>query len=365
MKRAAVVTLLPTYHGGQNAEEFAKTFDPARDCYADSNIVRQLARDSGRWWSFHSVPTTAALESNRYAKTLTGFTSHATEADFYEMLRESAECGVPRPGGYADVFHHRFHSPRINWSINSALAPAFAGGWQEAIRPGRHAGVWRKYDLRSAYLWAVTQGLPDPRSYTRSISPWTCKHPGAVYRVKLQEPTLGAPFPFNRAVECLATAEEIETYGLRIERIVSGVAWKRVCDTSELVKAIRGVTYWKEAARSYWGRWAQQERIMCVAHGKKWRLPNLALNIPWAHLIVSRVRMRLWEASRGAAHVFVDSVITQREIPTGDGLGDWRLEKVYKHGVLIRAPGQYGGADAEQLDRMAGVGRTSPLRATA
>lgn len=333
-----------------------------QDAYLDHLQMRSMAKKYGRFWAFHSIPTTVALPNNRYAKSLKAFTSHTTEASFRELLREYSEYGCPRPGGYADVFHEKYQSPRVQWSVNALLAPVFAGGWQEALCIGNHRGVYYKYDMRSAYLWAATLGLPDTRTYTRSIAPWKRPEYEGVFRIRLVEPSPGAPFPFNRAHECLATKEEIELYNLRISEVVDGVIWKRSIETRPLIEAIQCVTTWKQAARAYWGRWAQMEKLECVAHGKKWRLPNFALNIPWAHMIVSRVRMRLWQHSEKAVHVFVDSVITPEVLDTGNNLGDWKLEKVYPAGVLVQAPGRYGDPREAQLERAAGIPKNSPLR---
>ncbi len=349
--RASVIKLPPTY----------RTITDTQDAYLHPSQMRDVARQSGRYWAFHDVPTTVALPSNRFAKSLGGFTDHTTEDSFRELLREYSECGVPRPGGYADVFHERFKSPRVSWSINSQLAPCMAGGWQESIKSGVHYGRYFKYDMRSAYLWAATLGLPDTRTYTRSLAPWKEKYDG-LYRVKLLEPCKGAPFPFNQAMECIATNMEIDTYGLRVGEVVDGVVWKRTIGGDKILDAIRATSTWKQAGRAYWGRWAQMARVECISKDKNWTLPNVALNIPWAHLIVSRVKMRLWTYARSAVHVYVDSVITPEILPTGSELGDWRLEKTYNRGVIIHSPGQYGDIEHERLERMAGHSHSSPQR---
>jgi hypothetical protein len=376
-KRAAVLMLPPTYHGldadpdtiGEmvlaDADGIyggslkAPRLDPNRDAYVAPLWLRPLAKKYGRFWMFHSVPTTVALPDNRFAKSLKGFGSHETEDQFRALLDECASHGVPRPSGYADIFHERFRSPRVNYSVNAMLAPAFAGGWQEAIRTGLHKGPHYKYDLRSAYLWAGSLGLPDTRTYTRSLR---IGRFNGLYRIRLKEINPLAPFPFNRSLECIASVEEIETYGLQVDKVLEGVVWKRTVSGDAILEAVMGVSFWKQAGRSYWGKWSQLARVQCVANGKKWYIPNLALNIPWAHLIVSRVKKRLWEASDGAVHVFVDSVITPKQIATGDRVGDWRLETTYENGVLIRGTGQYGDAKAKKLDRMAGVRKDSPRR---
>src|SRR5262245_29927314 len=128
---------------------------PGQDSYMRPMRIRELAKKHGRYWSFKDAPTTVALPGNRFAKSLAAFHEHQQEEQFRELLREFTEHGVDRPGGYADVFHQHFISPRISWSTNAPFEQCLAGGWQEAIKCGAHRGVYRKYDMRSAYLWAA------------------------------------------------------------------------------------------------------------------------------------------------------------------------------------------------------------------
>jgi hypothetical protein len=348
--RKSVLAIAPTYG----------TVEPGRDAYLDAMRLRPLIKETGRFWSFARAPTTVALDGNRYAKSLNGFSSHNTEESFRELLREYAEHGCPRPSSYADVFHEKYRSPRVNWSVNALLAPAMAGGWQQALSPGIHAGTYRRYDMRSAYLWAVTLGMPDVKTFKRSKQPW--KHAEGLYRIKLLDRVRTAPFPFNTSKECLATPREIETYNLPLAEVVNGVTWRGLIEPTEILNAIRSVSMWELAGRMYWGRWAQLQKVRCNTKDKQWDLPNTSLNIPWAHTIVSRVKMRLWEASSNAVHVYVDSVITRDKLPTNSDIGSWRLEKTYENGVIIRGPGQYGDVSAERLEKMAGASINSPRR---
>lgn len=346
--------------------------EDGRDAYVTAGRMRQLLTGAGesetarirRWWTFHDLPTTLELTGGRastYAKLLDRFTDHMENPPaFLELVREYADHGVPRPGGYADVFHETFKSPRVPWSVNATLAPAFAGGWQAALKVGVHPGRFYRYDMRSAYLWAGSLGLPDPTTYRRHLRP--SPDVAGVYRVQLERPVPGVPFPFDRAREVLASSEEIEVYGLPIARVLAGYSWGRTMDPAPLLEAIRRVSTWKQAGRSYWGRWGQTARVQCHAGGRAWTLPNIAANVPWAHMVVSRVKMRLWESSSDAVHVFVDSVITPHALPAGDDLGAWKLERVYPAGVVIRGPGQYGDAQERRLERMAGVPKGSTLR---
>jgi len=339
------------------------TINETQDAYLFPLQLRRIVGrgDSSRFWSFHSMPTTVALPGNRFAKSLNGFSDHHDEEDFAELLREYSSLGVPRPSGYADVFHERFHSPRVNWSVNALLAPCLAGGWQDALSPGVHKGTFYKYDMRSAYLWAATLGMPNAPSYQRSLKPWKTKH--GIYRIKMLGANENAPFPFRGKREVLATNEEIETYGLQVGEVIDGVTWDGFVDGDSIISTIKLVSTWKQAARAYWGRWGQSQKITCHANGKKWQLPNVALNIPWAHTVIARVKMRLWEAAKRAVHVYIDSVITSEILPIGSDLGAWRLEKTY-NGVIIRGPGQYGDATEAKMERFAGVSPNSPQRNT-
>lgn len=61
-------------------------------------------------------------------------------------------------------------------------------------------------------------------------------------------------------------------------------------------------------------------------------------NPVWGHLIVSRVRNRVWEASRqgNTARVYVDSIITTAHLDKDCGeIGDWKLEEEFT-GLDIR-----------------------------
>jgi hypothetical protein len=243
MKRAEILKRAPSYFGLETEGRMPRLI-PGVDAYVLPQWLRTLAKAYPRYWTFHATPTTVALPDNAYAKSLKGFTAHENEESFRALLAECAEHGVARPSGYADIFHEYYRSPRVHWSVNAVLAPAFAGGWQEAIRPGIHLGRYYKYDMRSAYLWAGSLGMPDVRSYQKSQR--IGKFNGC-YRVLLMEPNSSAPFPFNRSREVLATTEEIEAYNLKVQRVITGCIWKRTVSGDEILNAIMKVSFWKQA----------------------------------------------------------------------------------------------------------------------
>ena len=83
MKGRQALLLPPTF----------ESVNDTQDAYIQPQHLRPLAKKYGRFWSFHSIPTTVALPGNRYAKSLKGFTSHQNETDFRELLREYSALG--------------------------------------------------------------------------------------------------------------------------------------------------------------------------------------------------------------------------------------------------------------------------------
>lgn len=345
----AALEELPTWH----------CLSPGQDGYVTPPTLARQLRHARRWWSFNGRTTTVERADGTLIKSLSPFTAHPTLDQFNELITESAYvAGVHRPTGYADVFHKLYPSPYTTPSYNAVLRQRFAGGWQEALAPGYHKGEWRRYDLRSAYLWAATGGLPSPKSY-RPIDGFQ-RHP-ALYRLELEYARPGLPFPFSCSTDVLAADWEVDLYDLPVRRVIAGISWRREVDVRPLVEAVQAVSYWKLPARMFWGRWAQVGAVECATPDKRWKMRNPRANIVWAHLIVARVRSKLWQAASGAAHVYVDSLITQSKLRTGTSPGDWRLEETYPGGVVVKGPGHYGHPHRAP-EKMAGVVKTDPRR---
>ncbi len=353
LTRLAVKALPPTYC----------TLEAGRDAYLAPMQLRELAQKNSRYWKFYDQPTTIDLGNQCYAKSLSGFSSHTDEPSFRNYLALMKDYGIDRPSSYADAFHSRFHSPVISCSENRALAPAFAGAWQQALETGVFRGKFYRYDLCSAYAWALESGLPNTSNYRRCRRPWTNSGENGIYHISLLQPQPTAPFPFNVTTECLATPLEIETYNLSLSQVYHGIRWDSWIDSESVLKCVTDAPEWKCTARSYWGLWAQQKAVRCVTKSREWNLSNRFLNIPWAHLIVSRVKLRTWSAAKRILHAFVDSIITDDgTLATGRHLGDWRLEQVYERGLIIKGTGQYSALESTKFDKLSGVGRDDPRR---
>jgi hypothetical protein len=318
------------------------------------------AREAVRYWTFGGVVRTVhrkvdGMKGGQYLKPLSAWREVNEEKirTAIEEMREGA--GISMPTGYADAFRARFHAPNVSWSHQVHFTPYFRGAWQEALVTGVHFGAWKLYDLRQAYLWAAMQGLPDPRSYHQTRS--TAYARDAVYLARIH-PQPGLPYPYATESTVLVSGEDIKRYDLPVEEILCGVSWRRSFNVQKIADAIDHWTFRKEVARAYWGAWAPSARVECVTPARRWELPPMGSNIIWAHLIVARVRARLAEVARGACHVFVDSVLTQDTLTTGDAVGDWRLVKEYADGVKVGGPGAYGPR-AGDWDRYAGVPRAA------
>jgi hypothetical protein len=343
------------------------TFGKNCDSYVQGEHFAVANEVWGRRFSFHGETTSiiarkegeivdketgevVSFSGKEVIKKADKFAAHNTEETFLAFLKESQYYGCHRPSSYYDVFHAQFYSPRVLRSINETFAPWARFGWQEALRTGQLAGRWTKYDLNSAYLWATTLGLP--RMETAEHSDYVGTLPG-LYRVRIGPDTgkSGLPYPLGVMRDVNLSTEEIDYYGIPIERVYGGIVWRDLTPPSMVTDVVRQFSFGKQVSKGFWGRWASTDSLSCSTYsGKMWRLPNASLNLVWAHIIVSRIKMRLWEVTRlaPAAHVYVDSIVTQARLPTGTGLGEWKIERAYPNGVYVGRTGCVG----ERQDRL-------------
>lgn len=330
------------------------------DAYVDTHT--DLLARCRRYWTYRGTVRTIQTEAGDYVKSPVGFGVDARGLiDCEEHVEEIRDAlGVSLPSGYAGAFRYAYDSPPVSGTLNIPFGADVHGGWQYG-KVGVHEGKWNQYDMSRAYYWALTQGLPDPRFYyaTRSLA-----YRDAVFRVRLRHPTPGAPYPYDSMHEVTATGDEIREYALDVAEVLAGVAFRREYrDLSKITHAIDRWSFAKMVSRTFWGAWGATEGCQCVipngapADWRRWTLPARGRNVPWAHLILSRVRRRLWDATQGGAwcHVFTDSIITTQTLGTGTSPGDWRLVSTYGRGVKVAGPGQYGRADSPRWLRYAGT----------
>ncbi len=263
-----------------------------------------------------------------------------------QVLDSLEAVGVEHPSSFADCFHQlapRRQPVRATW--NTMLGAWAGGAWEEARIVGRHPGTWYRYDLRSAYRWAGSLGLPDPATYQvrRRYDPartglWVVQLP--------DRRSVDLPPCHRVAGWVVVSSDELRAYGVAPSRVRYGVSWDRdlwpgwvgsVLDRLPPPAA-------KAAGRAYWGRWAGRDPLVCQmgADGKRWQLRNVFQHLVWAWTIVARVRLRLWEARAETAHCYVDEIVTRRELPTGPNPGDWNLKAIYRSGIVVHRTGWWG-----------------------
>lgn len=292
-----------------------------------------------RAWRFHGILRSCQWGKGGVVKNRAVFVDHIERDALLALLDEAATANVDRPSSYADLLHKKFRSPMLTGPAQRALQFDIPGAWQElTIGVGRYSGIWRRYDMRSAYLWATQQGLPNPSSYRYAER--IGKRAGLFFCDLA--PKDGAPYPYRLGGCHPVTPEEIERYGLTVLRVHWGVTWSQPYDVTPIVDNICRWSCWKAVARSFWGRWLSNGKVQCETwkHGersKQWDLPLPFANPIWAHLIVGRVRARLYDvaANHTTARVYVDSVVVEGELPTGPNIGDWKLEETFQ-GLDVR-----------------------------
>lgn len=321
---------------------------PKRDAYLFSSDMQQMAfgGEASRVVRYRGVVRSLQQRGGGWVKALDRFSIHhtQTEGSWREFLGECWDLGVDMPSSYGAVFRALFPQPRIPWSINAALAPYVAGGWEEARCTGQLPGVWHQYDMNKAYRWAARQGLPDPKTfeYTDRVSE---RYPG-VYVIQLEQKTVNplAPYPFNAAGWVAATDAEIEMYGLKPVKIRWGICWRNRWGPDAVEKVLEQVSFADDVQKTFWGGWAAQDAAESYYPDSDKVVPgrSIGLNLVWAHFVISTVKMAVYEKSRGAAHVFVDSIITPFEFPTSTEVGGWKKVRTFDNGIFIAGAGRYG-----------------------
>jgi transcription antitermination factor NusG len=217
-------------------------------------------------------------------------------------------------------------------------------------------GVRRKpvyqYDIKKAYYWAGSLGLPRiVKNYKAGDKNFIC----IFENLEIPE---NAPNTFERKY-VIATNEDIETYNLK-GRILKAYKLEDFTfypnefiedNYSDLPKKI-----FKRLTQAYWGIYANGsvlERVIMkdsgkLKNGKKIikpekiiMMPNRFQNYIYSSIIINRVIRRLYSFVKKTTpiSVFVDSVLCEKPIQTGEKVGDMVLKDYFKGGILIKSSG--------------------------
>lgn len=295
-----------------------------------------------RRWTYNGLTRSVEWRDGGVVKSYETFTAHPTQEMLRALLDECEARNVVRPSSYGDLFHKRIHQPPTRASHRKMFAGAcIPGGWNASRDKVIYRGELWQYDVRSAYLWALSLGLPHPMTFreVRRVS-----GPGLYWAPSPNYPFL--PHPWNKAGWFPATEEELLALPISTKDIQWGIAFQPgTLDTSPWIQDIRQWSCWKSVGQSYWGRWIAASSAVAETITESGELatardlPDNRRNPIWGAIITSRLRLRLWalwdSGERRTFRVFTDSIVTDTEIDTGENIGDWKLVNYFPHGAAI------------------------------
>jgi hypothetical protein len=311
------------------------------DCYlAPSQFPEKGYR---RKWSWRGGLRSAEFREGGIAKNWGSFSGHDTPDSMRFLLEESAARGVERPSGYGDLFHQTCRFAPVRAAVRKMFPGGVPGAWQQAIESGAIHEPLYQYDIRSAYLWSLSQGLPDPDTFvdTKKII-----GPGLYWVDSPAQPLL--PYPWNTVGRFPATEEEILAFPINPRSVSRGIAFAPNTQAiGQAVESIKAWSCWKAVGRSFWGRWASIGKVECTTYDADDKLrtsremADATRNPVWGAIITSRVRMRLYEMTwkMPVSRVYVDSVVTRQQIDVGDGVGEWKLVDYFPDGAVVTVNG--------------------------
>jgi hypothetical protein len=283
-----------------------------------------------------------------------------SDEDFWAVLQEARAAGMNPPTSFADFFMSCYRAPLARGSVVAPFRRYTFGGWQTALQRGEFKGKFYVYDLNSAYRWAASCGLPHPGTayVTKDFN-----KPSAIYLVEL--PIGVIPYqPGGRLA--VVTSEERDCFNLQSAstlRVLYGIAFRSEVSLADTFAAIdkKFPASAKRISRAFWGLWNTTAAPQQVSwkHGEKIRdLKNPFFNPIWAAFVTSRVKLRMSLYRKHALRIYVDSIVTTEQLPTGPGVGEFKL--VHELDSLwIRHAGYWGAGPATFA--AAGVHRPADL----
>jgi len=305
-----------------------------------SNLTRAWTRgELSRMWLLGSRPVSGQVSAKRGGGLWKGLDRMPKLTT--GLLDKLESVGVEHPSSYSDCYHQLAPNvKRLKHSYNGMFNWWSGGAWEEALKPGVYHGSWKRYDIRSAYRWASTLGLPDVatfRAWKRFRNPHDVNGLWVAYIERRDD----LPNVFRRALgPVVISSEELRTYNLLAD-VVYGVTWTDTLPANYIGETLDRLPCVKDAGRAYWGRWIARDPLICKTANKTWKLQNRTANFIWGWLLVGRVRLRLWKQARYAVHVYVDEVLVPHDLPTGPNVGDWNLKETYPNGITVKRTGWY------------------------
>lgn len=296
---------------------------------------------TGQAWQYKSMWKTYRPGGSVMYKSIEGV-NPIDEQDFWHIMGSNYRAGLSPPSSFSSIFHKICPLP---WPRQSMVAPFrvfSAGAWAEALECRTFKEKMYHYDLNSAYRWAACQRLPLMKSGKRIFD---IEAPDSVFMVECRP---GEAPPWFKEEIGLMSSEEIAALKVR-PRLLFGIQFRDWFDLTSTFTKIEECFPWcyKRISRAFWGRWNGGEDL--TQHGwagghKVRHMPNPLHNPLWAHLITSRVKLRLLEAVKhvGAVHVQVDAVLCRDPLPVSSEPGGWKLVQEFASGLWIQRTGAWG-----------------------
>lgn len=296
---------------------------------------------TGQAWEFRRLWKTYRPGGGVVYKSLDSL-SPTDEPDFWHVMQSNFLQGLPPPSSFGSIFHRLCALP---WPRKGVIAPfrgISCGAWSQALQRGTFREKVYHYDLNSAYRWAGCQGLPLLKSGKRVFDIEADK---AVFLVEFTE---GNRPPWGHETIGMISSEEVRALKIH-PRVIFGVQFRDWLDLSPVFEKIDQKFPWcyKRISRAFWGRWNGETEVMQHGwkNGHKVRAMKNPLHNPlWAHLITSRVKLRLHDVQQqqGGLHVQVDAVLCRDPLPVSQDVGAWKLVQEYPGGIWIHGTGQWG-----------------------
>lgn len=304
------------------------------------NVSQKLAdyKWKGQAWSYNNIVTSYMPNRDVLFKSIHKL-NPTDDKDFLGIITECHNNKLSAPSSFADIFHQWYRSPLPTKSAVSGFYGINFGGWQEALTLGTVKQPIYHYDLNQAYRWAASQPLPDvsQASPTHNMrDEWAC------YLLEIEENEL--PYDRERGLK-MVTSEEVARWKLETRPVLFGVKFHKTVNLAPTFQEIadKFPHCQKRVCRSFWGRWNTTRTVNQCSwkSGPKQRaLRNFLYNPFWPAFITSRVKMRLAKHTEHSLHVFVDSMLSLREMPVSTDVGGWKLVDQYDE-LTIMGPGQY------------------------
>lgn len=318
---------------------YANSVLPELSGYAPQHVLASIV-ESGkikRAWLFGGSVVSLQLPSGELwkAKERLGLPDDKATG----ILTRLEALGVRHPSSWASCYDQiATIRQRPKHTHNGLFFDWHGGPWHEALRTGKQAGRWWRYDIQSAYKWAATLGVPDVSRFVVRTR-WHSDSGLWLYRWK-GKPLDGLPRTLRESRDIVVSSDEIEAYQMPASGIVRGITWDNTLPGTSITDVLDKLP--KQASRAYWGKWCARDKLRCITPNSSWELDNHRLNLVWAWLIVGRVRSRVWQvAKHGAAHVYVDEAIVPYQLPTGTNAGSWRLKEEFANGIEVDRIGAF------------------------